>query len=97
MDYYIAIDHNSTQFEKPWSFAKIKSMGGKLTVREVRNWFIVHQSVFPNIYCCIIMKKLKKNLYKEIEQVFPSGTSYEKNEEWPLSDSVFEEKNTFYT
>lgn len=97
MEYYIAIDHNSTQFEKPWTFIRIKGYGNsKPTVREVRNWFLTHQKTFPYIYCALIMKKMKKNLYKGIEQVFPSGTSYEKKDEWPLNDSVFEDKYTFY-
>ena len=96
MDFYIAIDHNSNH-DKPWSFVKIEPFyNKKLTVRDARNWFFVHQHTFPNIYCCIIMKNLKKNLYKSIEQVFPSGTSYEKDDEWPLSDSEFKNNNTFF-
>ena len=98
MNFYLAIDHTSEN-DRGWSFIKlVPVLHKKLDVRTVRNWVIVHQKEFKNVWCIHIMKRSKKDTYKSIEYVKPDGCSYvNKKDEDRMNfiyDVDFSEKNT---
>ena len=96
MNFYIAIDHK-VGHKPSWTYIKITPWRNqKLTVREARNWFLRNQKNYDAVWCAHIMKRTKKDTYKDIETVYADGITYESNGpvDW-ITDYDFTETNTF--
>lgn len=70
-----------------------------LDLREVRNACIRYLNKHKDeAYCIHILKRIKKDVYEQIEFIYPSGISYaddyKRGYDW-ITDYYFNEENTF--